>query len=558
MNLSLRVSILLAALIVAAALPVVPQARAASVTWSAPGPATMFNYSQNGREKDRDGDYQDVWLGIEILNPQFTVIYHADIVNTTTGAVIAPGSTVNVGQALTLRFGTHSYTDVSWFGTGRGLGSPYGYWGDPAVAPAYCDWDDYIEDNATDVIFAAWMVGVPTKSIVNTGGLTCGALQANGTMACTVTSAGALSPQFNFAATVGNLHGSFMRDDEDGTYGSCRTMPQIYGTGVYDVSSSGRWRGSHTPTPINISAQSITYNLNAVSPNSPPATPTITGPTVLAPNVAGTYGFRSTDPDGDTLRYAIDWNNDGTVDQYLPASGYTASGTTLSTSRTWITSPSRTFRALAQDSSGSVSAWRSYTVRSPQCSDGVNNDADSFIDSADPGCPGTTDDTEDPNPPTADLTATPSTLASGNASVLSWSSSGAASCTGTGFSTGGATSGSVSTGALFANASYQLACGSANDTATVTVTNPTISITATPDRVSSGGSARLIWDSNQCTDVTVTRNGTTISTGVLDQAAPGLSVTNITTQTTFVASCPESPSASDTVIVNLVPAFEEF
>lgn len=561
MSILSRTLTVLAALPALAVAPVLsfPEAEAASVTWSAPGPATMFNYNQNGRKKDREGDYEDQWLGIEILNPQFTVIYSVDVLNATTGAIIPSGSSVNVGQALTLRFNAHAYTDVSWFGTGRGIGTPYGYWGDPAVAPVGCDWDDYMDNNAADAIFASWKVGMPTKSISNTTGLTCGTLQANGTMACTVASAGALAPRFNFAATVGNLYGSHMRDDEDGTYGACQTIPRIFGTGHFDVTSRGRWEGSHTPVPINVPAQSITYALTAVSPNSPPATPTITGPTVLAPNVAGTYGFRSTDPDGDTLRYAIDWNNDGTVDQYLPASGYTASGTTLTTPKTWLTSPARTFRALAQDSAGNVSGWRSYTVRSPECSDGVSNDGDGLNDSpGDPGCTDVNDDSEDPNPPTANLTAAPPTVASGNSSMLTWSSSGAASCTGSGFSTGGAPSGSVSTGALYANTNYGVSCGSASDTATVTVTNPTVEITATPDRVNFGGSVNIAWTSSQCTNVTVTRNGTSISTGVLNQAVPGLAALNITGQTTFTASCPDAASAQDTVIVNIVPRFEEF
>ena len=66
------------------------------------------------------------------------------------------------------------------------------------------------------------------------------------------------------------------------------------------------------------------------------------------------------------------------------------------------------------------------------------------------------------NTPTATLTASPSSVTSGSASTLTWSSTNATSCTGTGFSTGGATSGSVSTGNLSAGANYSVVCSNAS------------------------------------------------------------------------------------------------
>jgi hypothetical protein len=70
--------------------------------------------------------------------------------------------------------------------------------------------------------------------------------------------------------------------------------------------------------------------------------------------------------------------------------------------------------------------------------------------------------------PTGLLTASPTSIYTGESSTLTWSSTYATSCTGTNFNTGGAKSGS----ALVKPAStitYSITCGSATATATVTV-----------------------------------------------------------------------------------------
>ncbi|MES2014230.1 MAG: hypothetical protein V4437_00245 [Patescibacteria group bacterium] len=82
---------------------------------------------------------------------------------------------------------------------------------------------------------------------------------------------------------------------------------------------------------------------------------------------------------------------------------------------------------------------------------------------------------------TATLVANPSTINSGESSILTWGSTNATSCTGTNFSTGNATSGSISTGALSSGITYSVSCagpsGPATASAHVTVTSTT---TTTP------------------------------------------------------------------------------
>src|SRR6185503_6026539 len=80
-------------------------------------------------------------------------------------------------------------------------------------------------------------------------------------------------------------------------------------------------------------------------------------------------------------------------------------------------------------------------------------------------------------PPTVSLTANPTSVVSGGASTLTWSSTNATTCTASGgWSDTKATSGSQSTGAVTTNSSYALTCtgagGSASASASVAVTTP--------------------------------------------------------------------------------------
>jgi hypothetical protein len=80
--------------------------------------------------------------------------------------------------------------------------------------------------------------------------------------------------------------------------------------------------------------------------------------------------------------------------------------------------------------------------------------------------------------PTVSFSDSPSTIASGSASILTWSSTNATACTASGGWSGTlATSGSQSTGALSASTTYTVSCtgtgGSASQSATVAVTPAT-------------------------------------------------------------------------------------
>ncbi len=100
-----------------------------------------------------------------------------------------------------------------------------------------------------------------------------------------------------------------------------------------------------------------------------------------------------------------------------------------------------------------------------QCPTGSNNDiskraARCVVDAA---CPALIA----PLAATATLSASPANVTTGRSSTLTWSSTNANSCNGTDFSTLGAISGSVSTGALTATTNYSVTCsGSGTGTGT--------------------------------------------------------------------------------------------
>lgn len=165
------------------------------------------------------------------------------------------------------------------------------------------------------------------------------------------------------------------------------------------------------------------------------------------------------------------------------------------------------------------------------------------------------------------LTATPDTIASGQSSTLTWGSNGMTSCTGSGFNTGGATSGSTSTGSLTETTSYQVSCtngsGSVPAIATVTVLVPQANtFTLSTNRVQRGThTIDVNWDVSDANACDVYRNGTLIYSILVDAATHTASGTysdtvDITGQTTYRLDCDGTTVA--TQIVNVVQNFQEF
>jgi len=159
--------------------------------------------------------------------------------------------------------------------------------------------------------------------------------------------------------------------------------------------------------------------------------------------------------------------------------------------------------------------------------------------------------------PTATLSASPSTIDQGQSSTLSWNSTNATSCTGTGFTAGG-TSGSRSTGPLTQNpTNYSVTCtgpgGSATDNESITVLQPTASISANPLRVQTGTPSLITWSASQVNSCT------TSGPGLSSTSLSGSQNVQINSQSTFTITCQTNGSPiTSSVTINVIPVFKEF
>ena len=163
--------------------------------------------------------------------------------------------------------------------------------------------------------------------------------------------------------------------------------------------------------------------------------------------------------------------------------------------------------------------------------------------------------------PSCTLSSNPSSIVLGQTATLTWSCSNVTSCNALGgFSTGGAPNNSTGvtvTPSLTSN--YQISCsgpgGSTNSNiSTVTVLQPTVSISANPVRVATtGGSSIITWSSADVSSCAVS------GPGLSSSALSGNHSVSITTQSIYTITCQStSGPVTQSVTVNLTPGFNEF
>jgi hypothetical protein len=146
--------------------------------------------------------------------------------------------------------------------------------------------------------------------------------------------------------------------------------------------------------------------------------------------VAGTpysLTFSATSSQGASLRYGIDWDGNGSIDQYAPNPGYVPSGTVQTVSRTYASSGAKTVKVLAQDSNGVSSPWSTVSFT---CAQGPDKDADAMADDAPGDGSGIGMDGAGGGVVSPDLSlrAVPSLLRRGLTTKLSWSATHVTSC----------------------------------------------------------------------------------------------------------------------------------
>ena len=187
-----------------------------------------------------------------------------------------------------------------------------------------------------------------------------------------------------------------------------------------------------------------TLNTGA-SDTTPPSTPTNLSASAVSSSQINLTWTTSTDPDNTASQIA-----------YKVFRGGTQVGTTAA----GVTSYS--------DTGLSPSTAYSYTVSANDPAG--NNSAQSTSASA---------TTQASPPPTVVLSAAPQSIGTGDSSTLTWNSTSASSCTGTNFSTGGATSGSAVV-TPSATTVYSISCTGTGGTGTNTVTISVGALSALP------------------------------------------------------------------------------
>ena len=358
-----------------------------------------------------------------LANPNVSVTYKIRAIERDTGKNVC-NSTVAAGTAIKFEFVKHSYQDIYWFGTGFNMDSPYGDWSSQAAHPPsmgiscsssalcrvahpenaahWCAEKNFLNTWGTDLFagdnrsYVLLQVEPPIKTLANAQGFDCGTPDESSSVICVARDVGETTPEFRFASTYGKWYFAHWYDTYWQNYAAwlapnhgCIANDNPLAT-IHDLSQTQQgstggsipisyWVGSTPnstlvanasyPYTLQVPSQSISCPITIITPIGAPAAPTVTSTSCTVGN-AFTLNFSSTDPDGDQLKYGIDWDDDGSVDQWVPPSEFVPSGTSQSASRTYAIAGQKTVRVIAQNDQGASSEWTTYSFNCGNCPTG--------------------------------------------------------------------------------------------------------------------------------------------------------------------------------------------
>lgn len=297
---------------------------------------------------------------------------------------------------------------------------------------------------------------------------------------------------------------------------------------------------------LSIPSQTIPFTLTAVALGNPPTAPTIVGPTTGEPSTSYSFSLTATDPDNDTIRYGLDWNNDTLVDQWVPSSGYVNSGTSQSVNKLWPAVGTYTFKALTEDVNSGRSGWTSHTITiANSCAIGIINNC-GVMETPSGGNSGTCTVSG-----TCNYTCTNGVWSQNNNSCV------VPKCS-DGIDNDSPLDGFIDYGSGPLN---DPGCSSPIDTDEYNaLTPPELTTTArVVDPGPSGVPIDLIWDTNNGNEALCSLTGGLIATNPLDPANTNIPIGNVDTgsttvtisaRTTYTLTC---PNGTDTTMVEVVP-----
>jgi hypothetical protein len=212
------------------------------------------------------------------------------------------------------------------------------------------------------------VVNPPIKTISDTQGLDCGIPGSDGSVTCFVaTSTGVISAKMNFASTYGKYY--YRAGYLQKSYTNQCTAAQADANGFCclgnNTPSNVNAAGTGADFVLNVPAQTILFSFNGTTAeNQPPTNPTIDGPITSYIDVINNFNVVSNDPDGDDIKYIIDWDagTPSVESQLIPSSGFVTSNISQNFSHSWINLETKSFRVMAQDSKGASSGWTTYNI----------------------------------------------------------------------------------------------------------------------------------------------------------------------------------------------------
>ena len=114
-----------------------------------------------------------------------------------------------------------------------------------------------------------------------------------------------------------------------------------------------------TPS-LAVPEQVLTYALTVAPPVGAPSAPTVTS-TSCTVGTSLELAFTSTDPNGHHLRFGLDWDDDGYVDQFVPPSGYIPSGSEQVAKRVFAIAGEKHVAVMVENDRGARSEWTHYS-----------------------------------------------------------------------------------------------------------------------------------------------------------------------------------------------------
>jgi hypothetical protein len=126
---------------------------------------------------------------------------------------------------------------------------------------------------------------------------------------------------------------------------------------IHSYDQKGNYTVTLTVTDDQFASDTYTTTAHITQGNNPPTAPTISGPTFGHANIMYEYRITATDPDNDTIRLVINWDDDHTdTTPFFP------NGQQTSTTHLWETYGFYTIHVYAQDQNNALSGISELTI----------------------------------------------------------------------------------------------------------------------------------------------------------------------------------------------------